>query len=269
MRSIHVALVPDEIPESGLQHNQAVLVIDVLRASTTIITALAAGAVCVVPVAEIEEANRMAANIGTGALLGGERSGLRPTGFLLGNSPLEYTLQTVGGRTVVLTTTNGTYTLARCKGAGAIAVASFRNAAASARWAGAQLALGRELIVVCAGTRRRFTLEDACLAGLLTQLIQAGAEAAGAEVAGVNAAGAVGADAAGAVGADAVLLSDGAQAAQLIWQGWKQDPVAVMHASAHGQDLARMGFQVDLDFCAQVSVVDIVPQLLNGRLQSV
>lgn len=241
MKSLHVALVPDEIPESGLQHTQAALVIDVLRASTTIITALAEGAVCVVPVAEIAEVNRLAANLGAGAVLGGERNGLRPAGFSLGNSPLEYTPETVSGRTLVLTTTNGTYALARCKGAGAIGVASFRNAAAAVRWAGLQLALGRELIVVCAGTRRRFTLEDACLAGLLAQLIQA-------EV-------------------DELVLTDGAQAAQLIWQGWQQDPLAVMQASAHGRDLAQMGFRADLEFCAQVSVVDMVPQLLNGRLQ--
>ena len=94
--------------------DETVVVIDVLRASTTITWALASGASCVIPCLEVEKARAKAAEIGTDVLLGGERAGELIEGFDLGNSPSEYTREMVDGKTIVFTTTNGTRAMVQC-----------------------------------------------------------------------------------------------------------------------------------------------------------
>ena len=125
-----------------------VLVIDVLRASTTIVTALAAG----------------------------ERRGEPLAGFDLGNSPLECGPERVGGRTVFFTTSNGTRALLAARGAAAVGVAALVNAGAAAAWAAAE---GRDVVVLCAGERGRPSLEDDVCAGLLVERLTAAGLAPG------------------------------------------------------------------------------------------
>ena len=108
--------------------------IDVLRASTTIVVALARGATAVLPRRSIEEALAAAADH-PGAVLGGERGGLKIAGFDLGNSPPEYTADRVAGRPVVITTTNGTLALAACHAAAEVLVGAIVNRAAVAAMA--------------------------------------------------------------------------------------------------------------------------------------
>lgn len=124
---IEVLLTPGELGDASLAGRTAI-VIDVLRATSTIATALGNGAAAVRAVAEVEEARTVAAGL-SGAVLGGERGGLPPAGFDCGNSPLEYTPRQVEGREVVLCTTNGTYalTLAARAQAAAIATAADRK----------------------------------------------------------------------------------------------------------------------------------------------
>ena len=162
------ALNPGDLPAS------TVLVVDVLRASTTIITALTNGCVAVVPVRDAEEARRRAAAT-PGALIAGERRGEPLQGFDLGNSPLEFSPARVGGRTVVFTTSNGTRALVAVRGAAAVGVAAFVNASAAAAWAVAQ---GRNVVVACAGERGAVSLEDHVCAGLLVERALAGEPAA-------------------------------------------------------------------------------------------
>ena len=104
------------------------VVIDVLRASTTMITAVANGAARVIPVADVAEARRIAAEAGPTALLGGERGGVRIAGFDLGNSPLEYRRAGVAGRTLVITTTNGTAPVDTVQGKSVNLVYTFQQA---------------------------------------------------------------------------------------------------------------------------------------------
>jgi 2-phosphosulfolactate phosphatase len=140
----------------------AVVVIDVLRATTTIVHAVAAGAREVVPCLEIEEARRLAAGFPKGtALLGGERGGLKIEGFDLGNSPEEYNRATVGGKVVVLTTTNGTRAMMLCRQAKRVLVGAFVNASAVA----ASLAQEERIHLLCAGTQGEITREDVLFAG--------------------------------------------------------------------------------------------------------
>src|SRR5262245_9024917 len=110
-RRVYVHLAP-ELFQSGDLHDGVAVVIDVLRASTTIVQALAAGALAVIPCSEVDEAERLAARFRPGtALLGGERKGVRIAGFDLGNSPGEYTPAVLRGKTLIFTTTNGTRAL--------------------------------------------------------------------------------------------------------------------------------------------------------------
>ena len=145
------------------------LVIDVLRASTSIVTALANGCAGVVPVGDPGQARRRAAAT-PGALLAGERRGEPLAGFDLGNSPLEFSAARVGGRVVFLTTSNGTGALLAARPAAAIAVAALVNLSAAAAWAAAA---GRPVVVVCAGERGARSLEDEVCAGLLVERLRA------------------------------------------------------------------------------------------------
>jgi 2-phosphosulfolactate phosphatase len=161
---VEVALTPAAVRADALAGASA-LVIDVLRASTSMVTALANGCLALVPVAEVDDARRRAAAL-PGALLAGERGGDPPDGFDLGNSPLEFTRDRVGGRTLVFTTSNGTRALLAARPATAIGVASFANWTAAADWA---LAQGRDLVLVCAGELGGRALEDEICAGLLVE----------------------------------------------------------------------------------------------------
>jgi 2-phosphosulfolactate phosphatase len=141
-----------------------VVMIDVLRASTTIIEALANGAREVIPCLEIEDARRVAAELPRDEVrLGGERGGLTIEGFDLGNSPAEYTAEAVGGRTVVFTTTNGTRAMMQCRQATRVLIGAFVNRTALVR----ALAGAASVHLMCAGTRGEITREDVLLAGSL------------------------------------------------------------------------------------------------------
>ncbi|NCX98071.1 MAG: 2-phosphosulfolactate phosphatase [Planctomycetia bacterium] len=144
------------------------VVIDVLRASTTIVTALAHGAALVLPRRSLEEA-RAAAAARPGAVLGGERGGVRIEGFELGNSPAEYTADRVAGRPVVITTTNGTAALAACHEAVEVLVGAIVNRTAVTATA-RRLAAERgcdAIHLVCAGTDGHVTGEDVLAAGAI------------------------------------------------------------------------------------------------------
>ena len=158
----------DDMPRRTVAGGIAIIV-DVLRASTTIVTALEAGAAFVKPVVEVDEARRLRTSSDGYCLLGGEREGIRITGFDLGNSPAEYCRSTVKGRGIVMTTTNGTLAIERCVAAEAVLVGCFLNRAAVAKEA-VLLATNRDvdaIHLVCAGTNGHETEEDFLGAGAI------------------------------------------------------------------------------------------------------
>src|SRR5258706_13920045 len=131
-RQLDVYLLPALVEPAQLAGKTAV-VIDVLRATTTIVHALAAGATQVIPCLEVDEARRIAAELGERAISGGERGGKQIPGFDLGNSPAEYSRERVAGKTVVFTTTNGTRAMLRCKAARRVLLGAFVNFSAVCR----------------------------------------------------------------------------------------------------------------------------------------
>ncbi len=171
--SLSVHLLPRLIPPGALRGGVAV-VIDVLRATTAMTHALASGCEAVIPCLEIEEAKQVAAGFSPGkALLGGERSGLPIPGFDLGNSPSDYTPERCQGKTLVITTTNGTRAILASLEADRVLIASFANLAATARELMRELNGNgnghppRPVHLVCAGTEGEISLEDTLFAGAL------------------------------------------------------------------------------------------------------
>jgi 2-phosphosulfolactate phosphatase len=167
-RRVEVHLLPQYVAPEHLRGGVAV-VIDVLRASTTIVHALAAGCKAVIPVLEVEEARHLAKAEQNGkVLLGGERGGLAPEGFDLGNSPLEYQPPRCQGAKLVLTTTNGTRAIHAALQADRILLAGFVNFSAVCE---RLLKETRSIHLLCAGTDGEVTLEDTLLAGAFVETL--------------------------------------------------------------------------------------------------
>ena len=220
---LDVALTPAAVTPGALTGATA-LVVDVLRASTSLITALAHDAREVVPVGEVEEARRLAA-ARPGVLLAGERGGDPPAGFDLGNSPLEFTRDRVKGRTLVFTTSNGTRALLAARAAAAVGVAGFVNLSAAAGWA---LGQGRDVTIVCAGELGARSFEDEICAGLLIERLLAAERGASATTAGAQA----GAAARPYAGDLARLALDAPHARHLTEQGRGEDVAACLRLDA-------------------------------------
>ncbi|MGQ0633974.1 MAG: 2-phosphosulfolactate phosphatase [Planctomycetaceae bacterium] len=169
-RSVFVYLLPALIDPQAL-HDGVAVAIDVLRATTTIVWALEAGAERVIPCAEIDEARQIMARLPDGsAVLGGERGGLKVPGFDLGNSPAEYTPGAVAGKTVAFTTTNGTRAILKAQLARRVVAGAFANLNAVIQWLTQQ---SGSVNLVCAGTEGYVSLEDVLCAGAIARGLRA------------------------------------------------------------------------------------------------
>ena len=228
-----MALGPEDFGDCALAGGAAI-VVDVLRATTTVVTAFAAGCCRIIPVADAETARRRAADV-AGALLAGERGGDMIPGFDLGNSPLEFTAARVGGRTVILTTSNGTHAMLAAAPARVARVAALCNAAAAARWAAT---VGLDLTVLCAGDGGALSLEDTVCAGLLVRRV------------------------AGAVPEAAV--SDAASLAADVAGYYEPRLARLLTDSRWARRLAER--KDDLEACLALDSVGHVPRLENGAL---
>lgn len=223
-----------------------VIVVDLLRASTTICAALAGGAECVMPFAEIEETMATAARFGRqNVLLGGERGGKLIPGFDLGNSPAEYTPQRIAGRRILFTTTNGARALEHARGAQRVLVGAAVNRAAVARAASAACGVA----ILCAGTDGQYTDEDMLAGGAIAQAIAGTAS-------------------------DWQISPDAAEAIRY-WRTQVAErpgsPMTVEEAFAWtlegtpgGRNLIDIGMADDLPRCARLDVCDIVPELSSA-----
>ena len=213
---------------------RVVAVIDVLRASTTIAVALASDARAVLPFESSEEMITRSKQLERGSfLLAGERRMLKIEGFDLGNSPLEYKREGVEGKTVLLTTTNGTKALLAVQGARDVVVASYVNLTAVSAMLRTALRGGHDVTLVCAGQDRQFALEDAACAGRYVHAVSK-------RLAGVD-------------------TNDAAYAASLIDKKFGDNLMRLFNTAAHGRALAAAGFGEDLTVCAAVDSYPVIP----------
>jgi 2-phosphosulfolactate phosphatase len=219
---------------------RGIVVLDVLRATTTVITALANGAKAVIPAATSEDAVRLASNLEKdGVLLAGERKSLKIEGFALGNSPLEMTPEVVAGKTIVLATTNGTPALVASQGGDPVLVGAPANFAALTARAREALADRGELVIVCAGRERQFALEDAYTAGRLVKAVKKGHRK--------------------------IELNDAARAALVLidaYDGWADALAGTVAARL----LTEANLGADVAFCAKPNRFGAVPQYAERRI---
>ena len=232
-----MVFTPAEFSSAPLAGRSAA-VVDVLRATTTVVAACAAGCRQVIPVADPASALARARAFGAGeALVAGERNGEPIPGFDLGNSPLEYTAERVRGRTLILTTTNGTAAMLAARSADAGAVAALTNVEAVARWA---LAQGRDFTILCSGEKGGFSLEDAVCAGLLVEsLAEAGAT---------------------------LDTSDAAVAARRVGEHYRSRLGRLLEDAAWARNLDRAGRRADIHVCLALSTSDEVPVFEDGAI---
>lgn len=229
--------------------DQTVVVIDVLRATSTIVTALAHGVSAVIPVLTPEEAFLRAR---PGDVLAGERGSQRLPGFDLGNSPREFTRQRVGGKRVILSTTNGTKTLLAARGAKRVLVGSLLNLKAVAQ----ELSRGDgEIKLLCSGTRGRFSLEDTlCAGGIIDRLLGDGWGKAEPIV-----------PEARVQIPPWVSLDDLAHAALFLYQR-EQSLSQTLALGVNGNDLKKLGLEEDVAYCAQEDIIDLCPEYRGGEV---
>ncbi|MBG8552596.1 2-phosphosulfolactate phosphatase [Hymenobacter guriensis] len=222
MPSVDICFSPELLPLYKLEGRVAV-VVDILRATSSIVTALASGVTHVFPVAELAECQALGRQ--HGCLTAGERDGRPAAGFDLGNSPFGYLdgELPVRGRALAISTTNGTHALRRSLAADAVVVGAFLNLEAVAAFAETQQ---KDVLVVCAGWKGQFCLEDTVFGGALaSRLAQRGFDVAG---------------------------SDATLAALHLWQQAQPDLHAYLLQSSHVRRLNSLEANKDFDFCLRI-----------------
>ncbi len=248
MRSIEVLFSPAEYHALTAQrlHEATCVVFDILRATSSIVTALANGARAVIPVQSIEEA-LAARRADPSLLLAGERDGYkisaRLTGsidFDFGNSPREFTPDAIKDRTLVMSTTNGTRALKACRGAQKIVAASFLNLNATAAYLRSEMA--QDLIVVCSGTHEEASLEDTLAAGALVDALWPLLTQS--------------------------HITDAAQMARLLYQRFAPDLQNAMTYARNGRRLLGIPeLRDDVPYCMQRDTLPLIARLeADGRI---
>ena len=213
---------------------RVVVVIDVLRASTSIATALANGARAVIPLDSTDEVVMRAKAFDRSEVkLAGERQ-MRPIpGFDLGNSPLEFTRETIEGKTVLLSTTNGTGAITALQGPRDVVIGSYVNFSAVLAMLRTAMRGGTDIAMLCAGREKQFSLEDAACAGrFVHHAMRRRAD---------------------------VALNDAAFAGMLIDRRYSDNLMRLFSASAHGRALSEAGYGDDLAACAAIDSYPVIP----------
>ena len=221
--------------------NSIVVVIDVLRASTTICAVLYNGAKEVIPFSTIEEAkNAISQYSNDSAILGGERNGIRPEGFDLGNSPLEYSKGIVENKTVLLTTTNGTQALEKVKNAKMVLIGCFANISSIETELTNIASDFYDVIFLCAGNEGKPTLEDTLCAGVLINKL-------------VNR-------------YDNCYLNDDSKYALNTFLEKRGNLHEECYNSEHGKRLIELGFKDDIDLALMYDIYPVFPFLRDGKI---
>ena len=228
---LHVGFLPEE---AGPLRGCAVIVVDVIRATTSVVAMLERGCdeVLIAPSLEAAQEYR---RTHPDVLLAGEQHGRAPQGFDFGNSPAAFSEAVLAGRRVVFATTNGTRAVHAAADGAPVLVGCLRNRTAAAQVAAAAAAgAGLSLVVMCAGREGRFSLDDAYTAGAIV-------------------------DAAADLQAD-LPMTDAAAAARMLYRG-TADPRALFRQTRAGRNIIAIGLEGDLDYCAQVDRSTLVPRV--------
>lgn len=231
IRKIEVCYTPALLPLYNIE-DSIVVVIDIFRATSAICYGIENGAAAIIPVAKVEEC---AAYQNRGCLLAAERDGQVVTGFDFGNSPFSYTAEKVAGKTVVLTTTNGTQAIHMSRKARRVVIGSFFNLRALSFWLDKQQ---ENILLVCAGWKNLFNLEDTVYAGAVVSLLNG----------------------------PGYRLDDAAIAALDLYELAKDDLPAYLRKTSHSERLKQLGIEKDIAFCLNVDIATSIPVLEGEKL---
>lgn len=216
-------------------NGRTAIVIDVLRATSTIITALEQGCTGVMAVETVTGAKSMQR---PGDVLGGERFCKKIPGFDYGNSPFEYKTGTIYGKSLILTTTNGTRAIQKASKASQVLAGAFLNAPACAQ---AALDLGRDIIILCSGTQDVFSLEDGLCAGCILDYVTKASS-------------------------QECCIGDFGLAMLHAYRSVSDNVYAPIAQSSNGKRLNKIGFADDVAYCCQTGITNVVPVLRDGVL---
>ena len=233
-KKVEVSFSPALFSSYYHDHECNVVIVDVFRATSAICTAFHYGVKEIIPVATVEEAMAYKKD---GYLVGAERDGQIVDGFDFGNSPYSYMDERIKGKSVVLTTTNGTKAITIAKEADGILIGSFLNLKALAEYL---IEDGKSVLIQCAGWKNRFNLEDTLFAGALVEALTKQPKFSN--------------------------LADSALASAYIYSLAKGNMFKWLENSSHRNRLKRLNLEKDIKFCLQVSLYDVVPYYRDGSL---
>jgi len=232
-KNLSVCLTPLLIPLYKVE-DHVVVIIDIFRATSSICYGIENGAEAIIPVSEVEECEAYRQKDAS-YLLAAERNGEVVNGFDFGNSPFSYTAEKVNGKTVVLTTTNGTQGLHLSRSAKTIVIGSFLNLTALCTWLKTQ---NESILLVCAGWKNNFNLEDTLFAGAVVDQLKD----------------------------NDFKLDDPAIAAYDLYQAGKNDINDYLKKTSHSERLKKLGIEKDIKFCLQIDITMAIPVLDGEKL---
>lgn len=232
---VDIIISAADIREEKLRE-KVVVVIDVLRATSVMVTALNNGCEYVIPVKEIEEAKEIVKNERNKYLLGGERNALKIEGFDFSNSPLDYTREHVHNKVLVMTTSNGTQAIKNSESADNIFIGAMINAKAVAEKISK---IGKDIIFINAGTAGEFSMDDFITSGYIIQCLKEISE---------------------------IEMTDIANTAYYIYNH-NEDIVSFVRKASHYNRIKELGLEEDLKYCLTKDIVDIVPEYSKGKVK--
>ncbi|SNS95806.1 2-phosphosulfolactate phosphatase [Ekhidna lutea] len=233
MNTIEVCLTPELIHQHALK-GKLVVVVDIFRATSCIVTGLANDVEAIKPVAEVDECKALGTK---GYIMAGERDGIMIEGFDIGNSPFDYQSESVKGKKVAISTTNGSKAILLSEEADEIIIGSFLNLDAVAQYI---LQKKKDVVIHCAGWKGTPNLEDTLFAGAL---IDECAE-------------------------EMKPDRDSALVAHQLFIASHENMLGLALQSSHAERLKGFGIEEDLEFCMEENKYPVVPKLVNGELVS-
>jgi 2-phosphosulfolactate phosphatase len=236
---VRLFATPREVAEDDLR-GCAVVVVDVLRSSSSMISGLMNGAREIIPVLSPAEAGELASRMGRDmSLLCGEREGRKIDGFDLGNSPYEYSPERVAGRILIFSSTNGPAAVLRARLADRLYVGGYNNFGAVLRRIHED---GKPVVVMCAGKEGHFAIEDFVCGGKFVVALETRFKRR-------------------------VVLNDGARAAALLHRHFDGSLPSLLKSCEHGKYLLSLSAENDLEFCARMDTHPIVPMWIEGKIR--
>lgn len=229
---IDVIISADDIKKEKIK-GKTVVVIDMLRATSVITTALNNGCKKVIPVITVEEAREIAKSTKEKCILGGERNAVKIEGFNFSNSPLEYKDGTAMDKVLIMTTSNGTKAINGCTGAKNILIGSLLNAKVVAERV---VELGNDVVILNSGTAGEFSMDDFICSGYIIDCITK---------------------------KEKVELMDIATTAHYVYIN-NNDIVSFIKKAKHYKRLKELGLEEDLKYCCKKDIIDIVPEYKDG-----